>query len=68
MAQAMQSGDGAGAFLPYGTEMRHPRRQGQLPDAIGAIRYHDEQMARAFMQMFAELGKTQSGSRAWARR
>lgn len=64
MAQSIQSGDGAGAFTPYGTRLRLLGVEGSLPNAIDSIRYHDEQMARAFMQMFAELGKTQSGSRA----
>lgn len=64
MAMLLQSGDGAGVFMPYGTTLRLLGVEGSLPDAIGSARYHDEQMARAFMQMFAELGKTQSGSRA----
>lgn len=64
MAQRLQSGDGSGVFMPYGTDIKLLGVQGSVPDAIASARYHDEQMARAFMQMFAELGKTQSGSRA----
>lgn len=64
MAQLLQSGQGAGASTPYGTRLRLLGVEGTLPDTIGSVTYHDQQMARAFMQMFAELGNTQHGSRA----
>src|SRR5207253_10621114 len=64
MAQLLQSGQGAGAATPYGTRLRLLGVEGTLPDTIGSISYHDQQMARAFMQMFAELGNTAHGSRA----
>lgn len=39
--------------------------EGTLPDTIGSIRYHDEQMAKALMQMLFNLGGgAESGARA----
>jgi hypothetical protein len=43
--------------------MRLVAPEGQLPDALPAIRYHDEQIARAVLAHFLNLG-TQTGS--WA--
>lgn len=64
MAQLLQSGQGAGAATPYGTRLHLLGVEGSLPDTIASVNYHDQQMARAFMQMFAELGNTAHGSRA----
>lgn len=62
VAQRVRSGDTAGLSMPYGMKLRLLGVEGALPDTIKAVEYHDAQMARAFMQMFAELGKV--GSRA----
>jgi hypothetical protein len=64
MAQRLQAGDGAGTTTPFGTRLRLLGVEGTVPDSIASINYHDQQMARAFMQMFAELGNTAHGSRA----
>jgi hypothetical protein len=64
MAQAVQSGDGAGAATPFGTRLRILGVEGTLPKPLESIKYHDQQMARAFMQMVMELGNTSHGSRA----
>jgi hypothetical protein len=40
--------------------------EGTLPDTIASIRYHDQQMSRALMQLFFDLGTTETGSRALA--
>lgn len=64
MAQALQSGNGAGLSTPYGTRLRLLGIEGTAPDTVASITYHDQQMARAFMQMFAELGTSNHGSRA----
>lgn len=64
MAQRVRSGDTSGLSMPYGMKLRLLGVEGTLPDAIESVKYHDSQMARAFMQMFAELGNTQHGSRA----
>lgn len=62
VAQRVRSGDTAGLSMPYGMKLRLLGVEGALPDTIQAVEYHDAQMARALMQMFAELGKV--GSRA----
>lgn len=64
MAMRVRSGDTAGISMPYGTTLKLLGINGTLPDAIKSVEYHDKQMARAFMQMFAELGNTKTGSRA----
>jgi hypothetical protein len=64
LAASFRAGETAGAFMPYGTDLDLKSPTGQLPDAVASIRYDDQQMARAFLQMFAELGQTPNGSRA----
>jgi hypothetical protein len=61
MTQRIRSGDTSGLSMPYGLKLRLAGVEGALPDAIKSVVYHDGQMARAFMQMFAEL---KVGSRA----
>ncbi|MEV1321966.1 DUF935 family protein [Micromonospora arborensis] len=63
MAQALRAGSGAGAATPYGAKLRLMGVEGSLPDADKPIRYHDEQIARAVLAHFLNLG-TQTGS--WA--
>lgn len=63
MAQAWRSGQSAGSATPFGAKIRLVGVEGTLPDADPAIRYHDEQIARAVLAHFLNLG-TQTGS--WA--
>jgi len=63
MAQAYRSGENAGAGLPYGALLKLLGVEGDLPDADKPIRYHDEQIARAVLAHFLNLG-TETGS--WA--
>lgn len=63
LAQAWRSGDNAGAAIAHGAELVLRGVEGDLPDADPAIRYHDEQIARAVLAHFLNLG-TQTGS--WA--
>jgi len=63
LAQSVRAGDGAGAATPNGARLRLAGVEGTLPDALPAIRYHDEQIARAVLAHFLNLG-TQTGS--WA--
>jgi hypothetical protein len=63
MAQSMRAGETAGGATPNGSKMRLVAPEGQLPDAMPSIRYHDEQIARAVLAHFLNLG-TQTGS--WA--
>lgn len=58
-----RSGRAAGAAIPHGAKLAPKGVEGQLPDADVPIRYHDEQMARAVLAHFLNLG-TQTGS--WA--
>lgn len=63
LAQAWRSGDSAGAAVPHGANLVLRGVEGNLPNADVAIRYHDEQIARAVLAHFLNLG-TQTGS--WA--
>lgn len=63
MAKSLRSGEEAGAATPYGAKLRLMGVEGTLPDALPAIRYHDEQIGRAVLAHFLNLG-TQTGS--WA--
>ncbi len=63
LATSVRSGESAGAALPPGAKLRLQGVEGTLPDAMPAIRYHDEQIARAVLAHFLNLG-TQTGS--WA--
>jgi hypothetical protein len=63
MAKAWRAGESAGSATPFGADMVLRGVEGTLPDADPAIRYHDEQIARAVLAHFLNLG-TQTGS--WA--
>lgn len=63
LAKGWRSGEAAGASIPYGAKLDLVGVTGTLPDAEKAIRYHDEQIARAVLAHFLNLG-TQTGS--WA--
>jgi hypothetical protein len=63
MAQAWRAGEAAGSAVPFGADLVLRGVEGTLPDADPAIRYHDEQIARAVLAHFLNLG-TQTGS--WA--
>lgn len=63
LAKAWRSGDNSGAAVPDGADLALVGVTGQLPDADPAIRYHDEQIARAVLAHFLNLG-TETGS--WA--
>lgn len=63
LAKGLRSGANAGAATAHGAKLRLMGVEGDLPDANPAIRYHDEQIARAVLAHFLNLG-TQTGS--WA--
>jgi hypothetical protein len=63
MATSLRSGEAAGAATPFGAKLRLMGVEGTLPDAKPAIEYHDQQIARAVLAHFLNLG-TQTGS--WA--
>jgi hypothetical protein len=63
IASGARAGDNSGVALPNGAEFDLKGVTGTLPDADKAIRYYDEQIARAVLAHFLNLG-TQTGS--WA--
>ena len=63
MATLWRAGEAAGSAVPFGADLVLRGVEGTLPDADPAIRYHDEQIARAALAHFLNLG-TQTGS--WA--
>lgn len=63
LATGFRSGENAGAALPHGADLELKGVTGDLPDATAPIRYYDEQIARAVLAHFLNLG-TQTGS--WA--
>lgn len=63
VATKWRAGDESGAAIPYGAKLTLAGVQGALPDPDKPIRYYDEQIARAVLAHFLNLG-TQTGS--WA--
>lgn len=64
LAQGYRAGEYSGGALPPGMRLRLVGVEGSLPDALPAIRYHDEQVAGNVLAMFLKLGSTETGSRA----
>ncbi len=63
LAQGARAGENAGVSIPAGSKFELVGVTGKLPDADQPIRYHDEQIARAVLAHFLNLG-TETGS--WA--
>lgn len=63
IATQARAGETAGVSLPHGAEFEFAGVTGKLPDTDKPIRYHDEQIARAVLAHFLNLG-TETGS--WA--
>jgi hypothetical protein len=63
LAKGLRSGDNAGAAIPNKAKLTLKGVEGDLPDADKPIRYYDEQIARAVLAHFLNLG-TETGS--WA--
>lgn len=63
IAKNFRAGESAGASLPSGAKMELLGVSGKTPDTDPMIRYHDEQIARAVLAHFLNLG-TETGS--WA--
>lgn len=63
LATGFRSGASAGGAIPHGATLELKGVTGTLPDAEPAVRYFDEQIARAVLAHFLNLG-TQTGS--WA--
>lgn len=63
LAKGFRAGEAAGASIPNGAKLTLMGVTGKLPDTDAPIRYHDEQIARAVLAHFLNLG-TETGS--WA--
>jgi hypothetical protein len=63
IAKAVRAGEAAGASLAQGSTLLFQGVVGDLPDTDKPIRYYDEQIARAVLAHFLNLG-TETGS--WA--
>ena len=63
LVKAARAGDDAGASIAHGAQLQFVGVQGKLPDTNAPIRYYDEQIARAVLAHFLNLG-TETGS--WA--
>lgn len=63
LVKAARAGDDAGASIAHGAQLQFVGVQGNLPDTNAPIRYYDEQIARAVLAHFLNLG-TETGS--WA--
>jgi hypothetical protein len=63
IASAVRAGDDAGVSVPHGADLVLRGVDGDLPNADPVIRYYDEQVARAVLAHFLNLG-TETGS--WA--
>lgn len=64
LAQRYKAGEHAGGALPHGARLRLVGTEGSLPDTIGSVRYHDEQMSKLMLVQFLDLGTTGAGNRA----
>jgi hypothetical protein len=64
MAQGYKAGEAAGGALPYGASLTLEGIRGGQPDAAGWVRLQNEEMSRGFLEMFMQLGQTETGSRS----
>lgn len=64
LAQSAKGGPEAGVGLPFGADFWVEGVRGAMTDVMGSVQRHDEAMARKFLAMFAQLGQTETGSRA----
>jgi hypothetical protein len=64
LASAARVGETGGAGLPAGFKFNLTGLSGSVPDALGFIRYLDQQMAGMVLAGFLNLGETSNGSRA----
>jgi hypothetical protein len=63
LARAFRVGEGAGAALPHGAQLKFALAAGG-DGAVAYLKQQNEEMARAFFQQVNMLGQTNSGSRA----
>ena len=66
MMQKWRAGEQSGGAIPHGSSVKLVGTEGQLPNTIESIRFHNEEMSTAFLEMFMDLGSTKHGSRSMA--
>lgn len=64
LAQSFRAGENAGGAIPFGTDLKLLGVSGTIPDTMLSIRFHNEEMSRAWLSMLLDLGSTKHGSRA----
>jgi hypothetical protein len=64
LMERFTAGERTGGAVPYGSKVRLIGVEGSQPDTVGFIKLMNEEMSRAFFEMFMQLGQTTSGSRA----
>jgi hypothetical protein len=64
LMERFTAGERTGGAVPYGSKVRLIGVEGGQPDTVGFIKLMNEEMSRAFFEMFMQLGQTTSGSRA----
>jgi len=64
LASQMRAGDTAGVGLPSGFQYALTGLTGSVPDALGFLKYCNQEMTTSALTQLLELGTTQTGSRA----
>jgi hypothetical protein len=64
LAERFKAGERSGGAVPAGARLRLVGVEGSQPDAVGFAKLMNEEMARAFLQMFMQAGQTGTGSRS----
>jgi hypothetical protein len=64
LAEEIRGGDESGLAVPSGAKLKLAGVEGTVPDTMGSVDKHNEEMARSFLMMFMQLGQTKTGSRA----
>lgn len=64
LAQMYKVGSASGGALPYGFKLSLKGVEGNTSDVLQSIKFHNQEMADAWLLMFMKLGSTETGSRA----
>lgn len=64
LAERWNANSKSGGAIPAGGKLRLVGVEGSQPDAVGFAKLMNEEMARAFLQMFMQAGQTGTGSRS----
>lgn len=65
LAASIRAGNDSGAAIPHGAKLALKGVEGQLPDGLARIRYHDQQISSAVLAHFLNLGQSR-GTGSWA--